>query len=270
MEIVIALLALTAMEIVLGIDNIVFITIVTNRLPPDQQPLARRLGLIFALATRLMLLATIGYVVHNLTFSLFHLTDLGIPRALIERFGVPEVKGISSEHIDEYFAVANGVSWKDLILFFGGLFLVGKSVYEVHEQVNGTEDEDSPNGAKQFLGAIVQIAVLDIIFSLDSVITAVGMVKQIWVMMTAVVLSVVVMLAFAEPISRFVSRHPTLKMLALSFMILIGVMLIGEAIGAHMDKGYIYFAMCFALVVEFLNMRLRSDERSKEINEVTT
>ncbi|MEZ6092846.1 MAG: TerC family protein [Pirellulaceae bacterium] len=258
MEILIALFALSAMEIVLGIDNIVFITIVTNRLPPSQQPAARKLGLVFALVTRLLLLGTIAYVVHNLTNAVFNLTELGIPESRVKRFGVPEVKGFSPEHIKEYFDSANGVSIKDMILFVGGAFLVGKSVYEIHEQVTGTEHSDTPKSARAFWGAIVQIAILDIIFSLDSVITAVGMVKETWVMMTAVVISVAVMLWFAEPISRFVAKHPTLKMLALSFMILIGVMLVAEGVGAHMDKGYIYFAMCFALVVEVLNMKLRA------------
>jgi predicted tellurium resistance membrane protein TerC len=260
MEIAIALLALTAMEIVLGIDNIVFITIVTNKLPAAQQPLARKLGLGFALVMRLALLATIGYVVRNLTQPLFDLTSLGVPRELIARFGVPEVKGVHGPHVEEFFKAANGVSWKDIILFVGGGFLIAKSVFEIHEQMNEQVDVDEHPASGRFWGAIIQIGILDIIFSLDSVITAVGMVKRIWVMMTAVIISMLVMLIFAEPISRFIGKNPTLKMLALSFMILIGVVLVAESIGSHMDKGYIYFAMCFALIVEMLNMRLRKKQ----------
>jgi predicted tellurium resistance membrane protein TerC len=242
----IALVALTAMEIVLGIDNIVFIAIITSRLPIEQQPLARRLGLLFALGTRIALLATLSWVIH-LTEPIFHLTSLGL-------WG----EWLADEHV-------NGVSVKDLILLVGGLFLIYKSVVEIHHRVEGEDEQGSKKGAKvSFLGIILQIAVLDIIFSLDSVITAVGMANELSIMIAAVVLAVVVMLIFAEQVSAFVSANPTVKMLALSFLILIGVMLVAESVEAGIDKGYIYFAMAFALGVELLNLRVRLVEDRKQ------
>ncbi len=269
MELAIALLALTAMEIVLGIDNIVFITIVSAKLPKSQQPLARRLGLALALVTRLGLLFALFYLVHGEQFQrpIFELTDLGVPQSLIERMSVTDTStaghltaevlaNVNHEHFDE----SNGVSWKDLILFLGGLFLVGKSVYEIHDEFGHTGVHQVSPTRKAFAGVLIQIALLDIVFSLDSVITAVGMVDDVWVMATSIVLAVIVMLIFAEPVSRFVENHPTVKMLALSFLILIGVMLIAEGVGAHMDKGYIYFAMFFALLVEVMNIGLRSKQ----------
>lgn len=266
--IVVALFALTMMEIVLGIDNIVFITIVSGKLPKEQQPLARRLGLALALVSRLLLLFTLNYIVENLTTPVFEMTQLGIPDSLIERLaglGVP--MGESADHahgfikrgtelFEERFSEANGISWKDLILGFGGLFLIGKSVWEIHDQFNHS-DENVKSSARGFANVLIQIAILDIVFSLDSIITAIAMVDTLWVMCTAIILAVGVMLIFSEPVSKFVSDHPTLKMLALSFLILIGVMLVAESVGAHLDKGYIYFAMVFALIVEFLNLRLR-------------
>jgi predicted tellurium resistance membrane protein TerC len=252
MELAIALVALTMMEIILGIDNIVFITIITGRLPESQQPLARKLGLGLALITRLVLLYALYYVVNHLTASLFNLTDWGVPEALVERMG-------GHKHTDvEGFTESNGISWKDLILIGGGLFLIGKSVHEIHDQISHSNEPRPTSGKRAFISILIQIAILDIVFSLDSVITAVGMVDDYYVMATAIILAVGVMLVFSEPISRFVKRHPTIKMLALSFLILIGVMLAAEGIGAHMDKGYVYFAMCFALVMEFLNMKMRA------------
>jgi predicted tellurium resistance membrane protein TerC len=261
MDWLIALVALTAMEIVLGIDNIVFISIVSARLPKYQQPLARRMGLGLALVTRLLLLFVLSYIVHNLTYPIFNLMSLGIPENWITSIGVPkqllEYGGEGVAHLrDEYFAEANGVSWKDIILFTGGLFLVGKSVHEIHDAICRSEISIKSR-SDTFAGVLIQITLLDVVFSLDSVITAVGMVNDLWVMATAIVLAVFVMLVFSEPVSHFVEKHPTLKMLALSFLILIGVMLVAEGVGAHVDKGYIYFAMFFALVVEFMNIRLR-------------
>jgi predicted tellurium resistance membrane protein TerC len=266
MELVIALLALTAMEIVLGIDNIVFITIISGRLPKEQQPLARRLGLIFAMVTRLALLFSLFYLVKGEQFQqpVFKLTNLGVSQRLIERMTYTEdfkhlevdedvVNRINQKHFDE----SNGVSIKDLILLFGGLFLVAKSVYEIHDEFHHASQHAVASTRKAFVAVLAQIAFLDIVFSLDSVITAVGMVDNVWVMVASIVIAIIVMLMFAEPISRFVETHPTLKMLALSFLILIGVMLVAEGVGAHLDKGYIYFAMFFALVVEFLNISLR-------------
>ena len=234
-----ALLALTTMEIVLGIDNIVFIAIVTSRLPMEQQPLARRIGLILALLTRIALLATISWVMH-LTEPLFHLTSLGL----------------SGEWLHE--EEVNGVSIRDLILLLGGLFLIYKAVVEIGHKMEGEEEVQAAKGKQvTFTGVVIQIAVLDIIFSLDSVITAVGMAKELWIMIVAVILAIVVMLVFAEQVSAFVNANPTVKMLALSFLILIGVMLVAESAEAGMDKGYIYFAMAFALAVEVLNLRMR-------------
>lgn len=272
MELLIALLALTAMEIVLGIDNIVFITIVSGRLPKAQQPLARRLGLIFALVTRLLLLLTLFWLVNGEAFQkpLFRLSEVGVPASVIERLTTQSsldhlpvdhavIESINKDRFDE----ADGMSIKDLILFFGGLFLLGKSVHEIHDEFGHLKNDQSEPAPSEsaFVGALVQIAFLDVVFSLDSVITAVGMVENIWVMVASIIIAVGVMLTFAEPISHFVEKHPTLKMLALSFLILIGVMLVAEGVGAHLDKGYIYFAMFFALLVEFLNIRLRGGNR---------
>ncbi len=269
MELAIALLALTAMEIVLGIDNIVFITIVSGRLPKDQQPLARRLGLMLALGSRLALLFLLFWMVNGDVFKepVFHMTDLGVPNSVIERFTMAapdehfEIPDSTLAKIqEEYFEEANGISWKDLILFLGGLFLVGKSVYEIHDEFGHSSEHEVPATSGQFTAVLTQIALLDIVFSLDSVITAVGMVENVWVMVVSIILAVIVMLIFAEPISRFVESHPTLKMLALSFLILIGVMLVAEGLGAHLDKGYIYFAMFFALIVEVMNIGLRTKQ----------
>lgn len=261
MELVIALLALTTMEIVLGIDNIVFISIISNRLPAGQQKLARRLGLALALVTRLMLLATLSYVVNELNKTpVFHLTSLGIPESLLRRLGTLDEHGPDAEH----FAAINGVTWRDIILFVGGLFLIWKSVREIHEQFAHEHGTERKAGYMGFAAVLMQIAVLDIVFSLDSVITAVGMVKDLWVMATAIVMAVVVMLVFAEVVNRFVSQNPTVKMLALSFLILIGVVLIADSIGAHLDKGYIYFAMAFSIIVESLNIALRKRKPNQE------
>jgi predicted tellurium resistance membrane protein TerC len=266
MDFVLGLLFLTLMEIVLGIDNIVFITIVSSRLPREQQPLARRLGLILALVTRLLLLASLYYVVHYLQTPLFELSSLGIPEEVIRQISGTRtgtglhgeaLHALPAEVIAEKFKEANEVSWRDIVLFLGGAFLIAKSVWEIHDEL-GEEHLEAHASRKMFFGVLVQIALLDIIFSLDSVITAVGMVDSLWVMATAIVLAVFVMLVFAEPISRFVEDHPTLKMLALSFLILIGVMLVAESAGASLDKGYVYFAMFFALMVEMLNIRIRS------------
>lgn len=283
-EWIVGLAALTAMEIVLGIDNIVFITIVSAKLPKSQQPLARRLGLALALITRLALLWLLFTIVHGGEFfdrPLFKLTDLGIPKAaVVQMSGSASAKtsdhaskdeskeedsesteATDSKHelvIDEaHLTEADGISLKDLILLLGGLFLVGKSVWEIHDELGPPTTHKVTSSKALFAGVLVQIAVLDIVFSLDSVITAVGMVEQLSVMVVAIIIAVIVMLVFSEPISRFVENHPTLKMLALSFLILIGVMLVAEGVGAHMDKGYIYFAMSFALLVEILNIRLR-------------
>lgn len=228
-QIWISLLTLTALEIVLGIDNIIFISILAGKLPAHQQDKARKLGLALALITRILLLCSLTWLM-KLTAVLFTLPVLNA-----------EITG------------------KSLILFAGGLFLIGKSVVEVHEKLESPDgNETTGNKLVSFSATIVQILLLDIVFSLDSVITAVGMAQHLGVMVAAVIIALVVMLMFAKAISDFVNRHPTLKMLALSFLILIGMTLVGEALGQHIPKGYIYFSMAFAFGVEMLNLRIRS------------
>ncbi|MEX2173604.1 MAG: TerC family protein [Pirellulaceae bacterium] len=244
----VALVALTAMEIVLGIDNIVFISVVSNRLPLEQQKRARQIGLLLAMGMRIVLLFGISYVV-KATEPLFSIDQLPLPTALTAWL---------TGHVE-----INEVSWRDLILLVGGLFLIRSSVIEIHNKTEG-EDHDHESAKKATFGRVIaQIVMLDAIFSLDSVLTAVGMAESLWVMVTAVVLAVGVMLVFAGTVSAFVEKHPTVKMLALSFLLLIGVMLVAEGIGSHIEKGYIYFAMGFALLVEVLNLRVKARAKAK-------
>jgi predicted tellurium resistance membrane protein TerC len=224
-QIWIALATLTFLEIVLGVDNIIFISILSGKLPTEQQKRARKLGLLGAMLTRVLLLFSIAWIA-RLTTPLF--TALG-----------------------------HAVSGRDLILIGGGLFLLGKSTFEIHDKLEGDEGHASGRVAASFMSVIVQIMLLDIVFSLDSVITAIGMVDELWVMITAVVVSVGIMMVAAEPISAFVHKHPTVKMLALSFLLLIGLSLILEGAGQHIPKGYIYFAMGFSVFVEMINLRLK-------------
>ncbi|MEX0717729.1 MAG: TerC family protein [Planctomycetaceae bacterium] len=240
-EALIALVALTTMEIVLGIDNVVFIAVLSGRLPAHQQAQARRLGLGLAMVMRILLLLAISWIM-KLDDPLFTLEGLGLTRLL--------------SFVDLHEEV-NEVSIKDLILLGGGLFLIAKSVHEIHIKIEGADHKQAKEAAS--LGSVIaQVVVLDLVFSLDSVITAVGMAKDLWVMITAIVIAVAVMMIFAGAISRFVEKHPTVKILALSFLILIGVMLVAEGIGTHINKGYIYFAMSFSLIIEFLNMKIRT------------
>jgi predicted tellurium resistance membrane protein TerC len=228
----IALLTLTVLEVVLGIDNIVFISILAGKLPPQQQARARTFGLGLALITRVLLLLSIAWIM-RLTAPLF--TVLG-----------------------------QQISGRDLILLLGGVFLLWKSTHEIHERIEGaSSDERSTRGAATMAGVLTQIALLDIVFSLDSVITAVGMADQIAVMIAAVLLAVGFMMFAAGAISAFVERHPTVKMLALSFLLLIGVTLVAEGLGQHFSKGYVYFAMAFSVMVEVLNLRARKAEGAK-------
>lgn len=236
-EIWISLLTLTLLEIVLGIDNIVFISILSGKLPKEQQKKARQLGLSLALITRILLLCTLAWLV-GLTKPLFS-------------FSV--------------FSKEFGFSGRDLILLAGGLFLIAKSTHEIHEKLEGEDGGKTRKLAPTFASVIFQILLLDIVFSLDSVITAIGMVKQIGVMIAAVVLAMLFMLGFGGVISAFIEKHPTLKMLALSFLLLIGVVLIADGFGQHIEKGYIYFAMAFSVGVEALNLKLRS-RQSKKVN----
>lgn len=228
----IAFLTLSALEIVLGIDNIIFISILSGKLPPEQRAKARQIGLALAMVMRIGLLFALSWV-------------MGLVEPL---FGI----------------MGHEISGRDLILLGGGLFLIGKSTFEIHERLEGPEH--GPIDAKtriSFSSVLIQIMLLDIVFSLDSVITAVGMVQNITIMIAAVIVAVAVMMLFAGAVSDFVERHPAIKMLALSFLILIGVMLVAEGFGQHVSKGYIYFAMAFSLLVELLNMRLRKVSAAK-------
>lgn len=226
----IGLATLTALEIVLGIDNIIFISILAAKLPPAQQPLGRRLGLAMAFVTRVLLLLSIAWIV-RLTEPLFAV------------FG-------------------HGVSGRDLILIAGGLFLVGKATHEIHNKLEGPDDPTDAHGhtsrANTLAGVVVQIGLIDIVFSLDSVITAVGMVDEVSIMIAANVIALAVMLFASGPIGAYVERHPTIKILALSFLVLIGANLFAEGLGVHIPKGYTYVAMAFSVVVEMINLRVRN------------
>ena len=224
-EIWIALATLTALELVLGIDNIIFISILAGRLPNHQRDKARKLGIALAAITRLALLFAIAWII-GLTAPLFTL------------FG-------------------NEFSWRDLILIGGGLFLIGKATHEIHQKLEGASEHVQPGAAATFMGVITQIMLLDVVFSLDSIITAVGMVEERWVMVTAILISIAFMIGFAKPIGDFVERHPTVKVLALSFLIMIGLVLMADGFGQHIPKGYIYAAMAFSVFVELINLWVR-------------
>ncbi len=227
----VALATLTILEIVLGIDNIVFISVLADRLPAEERPKARQLGLALAMGTRILLLFSITWIM-RLTAPLFTV-------------------------------VQNEVSGRDIILIVGGLFLLTKSTREIHHKMEGNGDGVGSGGnVVTFTGVLIQIALLDMIFSLDSVITAVGMADDLAVMVTAVILAVGVMMISAEPVGNFVSDHPTVKMLALSFLLLIGMSLVADGVGFHIPKGYIYFAMGFSVFVEFLNLRAHPQDKA--------
>ncbi|MGQ0543605.1 MAG: TerC family protein [Blastocatellia bacterium] len=237
----IAFATLTVLELVLGIDNVIFISILSGKLPPEQQARARYIGLGLALVMRVILLFSLSWII-------------GLKEPL--------------------FSVLNhGVSGRDLVLLIGGLFLIAKATHEIHGSLEGEEGHAVKKAYSSFASVIIQIVLLDIVFSLDSVITAVGMVSEefgqagLYIMIAAVVISIVAMMAFAAPIGNFVQRHPTIKMLALAFLLLIGVTLVAEGAGQHIPKGYIYFAMAFSVMVEFLNMRLRRKAKPVELHD---
>jgi predicted tellurium resistance membrane protein TerC len=240
----ISLLTLTVLEIVLGIDNIVFISILTGKLPAERQKSARRLGLGLAMITRVLLLLSISWIM-TLTAPLFNIAGW---------------VGISEGEWFEKLAI----SGRDIILIVGGLFLIYKSTTEIHHKLEGEQDELTKSSKKiSFTRVIIEILLLDIVFSLDSVITAVGMADHIEIMIAAVVIAVIIMMISSEGISKFVNNHPTVKMLALSFLLLIGISLIAEGLDQHIPKGYIYFAMAFSVFVEMLN--LRATKKTKRI-----
>lgn len=231
-----AFITLTAMEIVLGIDNIIFLAILVGRLPKEQQKKARYIGLSLAMVSRILLLLSLAWLM-KLTTPLFAI-------------------------------LGNEISGRDIVLIVGGLFLLFKSTMEIHTSLEGAEHEKKAGGSASFIGVVSQIAVIDIIFSLDSVITAVGMAQHVEVMIAAIIIAMIVMMLSAGAISDFIDKHPTIKMLALSFLILIGVALIADGFELHIPKGYIYFAMAFSVMVEMLNLRLRKKREPLQLHKV--
>jgi len=224
-ELIIALVTLTVLEVVLGVDNVIFISILSAKLPQSQQKRARRIGLLGAMLMRIALLFSITWIAR-------------LTEPLVSPFG-------------------HQLSGRDLILLLGGAFLIAKATYEIHERLEGETGHSSGRVAASFAAVITQVMLLDIVFSLDSVITAIGMANNLFVMVTAVILAVLLMLVAAEPISSFVEEHPTIKVLALSFLLLIGMSLVADGLGQHISKGYIYFAMGFSVFVEMINIRVR-------------
>lgn len=232
-----SLLTLTVLEIVLGIDNIIFISILSGKLPQNKQKKARQMGLLLAMVTRVLLLFSLSYIMKLVT-PLFNISDwIGIK---------------SGEWVEKL-----AISGKDIILIFGGLFLIYKSTHEIHQKLEGDEEGEHKTKAQSFTGVITQIMLLDIVFSLDSVITAVGMADHLEIMIAAVVIAVGIMLFAASSVSDFVNKHPSVKMLALSFLLLIGVSLLAEGFEQHIPKGYVYFAMAFSVGVEMLNIKTK-------------
>lgn len=237
------LLTLTVLEIILGVDNIIFISIVSNKLPAVQQPKARLIGLLLAMVFRVALLLTISWIV-QLTTPLFTMP-------FIKPGGKP---------LD--------ISWRDLILIAGGIFLVFKSTLEIHHKLEKTQPQVAREkvAPKVFGAVILQIVLVDAVFSFDSILTAIGLVDEVWIMITAVVISMTIMILFAGTISRFINKHPTLQILALSFLIMIGVMLVAEGFHQHLNKTYIYTAIAFSLLVELINMRMRKNREPVDLN----
>ena len=232
-ELIVALVTLTVLEVVLGVDNIIFISILSAKLPKNVQKRARRIGLLGAMLTRVLLLLSLSWIA-NLT------------EPFVTIFG-------------------RGISGRDVILIGGGLFLLAKATYEIHDKLEGAAHGPTRQAAS-FSSVIIQVMILDIVFSLDSVITAVGMANVLWVMVTAIILAVLVMMIATEPISNFVEVHPTIKILALSFLLLNGISLVAEGLGQHMDKRYIYFAMGFSVFVEMINIRIRGKGPAVELH----
>jgi predicted tellurium resistance membrane protein TerC len=238
-----ALLTLTVLEIILGVDNIIFISIVSNKLPVEQQRRARNIGLMLAMVFRVGLLLTISLII-QLTDPLFNLPFL-------KKEGAPI-----------------GISWKDVILIAGGVFLIFKSTLEIHHKLEKVQPQaaNAPTVKSAFASVIVQIVLVDAVFSFDSILTAIGLVDEVWVMIAAVIISMTLMMLFAGAISRFINKHPTLQILALAFLIMIGVMLVAEGFHQHFNKSYIYIAIAFSLVVEMINMRLRKNRDPVDLN----
>jgi predicted tellurium resistance membrane protein TerC len=235
--IVTALITLTFLEIILGVDNIIFISIVSNKLPEDQQKKARTIGLLLAMVFRILLLLGITWLI-------------GLTKPL---FTIPFIE-IDGEPL--------GLSWKDIILLAGGIFLIFKSTLEIHHKLEVSKAADIKRAPAAFGAVIFQIVMVDAVFSFDSILTAVGLVDQVWVMITAVVISMTIMILFSGAISSFINKHPTLQVLALAFLIMIGMLLVAESFHQHINKNYVYTAIAFSLVVELINMRLRKNLKS--------
>ncbi len=221
-----SLITLSVMEIVLGIDNVIFISLVTGKLPPENQNKARRLGLFLALFIRLILLSFISYIVKEMVDPIITVFD-------------------------------QGFSWRDIILLAGGLFLLYKSTLEIYELLEADPEEQSKKVNPTFWNVVLQVIIIDIVFSFDSIITAVGLAQDLPIMIAAVVISMIIMLFFSAAISKFIDKHPSIKLLALAFLLTIGLLLVAESFGQHVSKGYVYFAMAFSILVELLNMRMR-------------
>jgi len=236
-----ALLTLTVLEIILGVDNIIFISIVSNKLPQHQQSKARTLGLLFAMVFRIILLLTITWII-GLTSTIFTIN-------FIKDNGQPI-----------------GISWKDIILLLGGIFLVFKSTLEIHQKLEVARKPAQTVAPSLFSAVIFQIVMVDAVFSFDSILTAIGLVDNVWIMIAAVVISMLIMIFFSGMISRFINKHPTLQILALAFLIMIGVMLIAEGFHQKINKSYIYTAIAFSLIVELINMRLRKNRQHIDLN----
>lgn len=239
-----ALLTLTVLEIILGVDNIIFISIVSNRLPEQQQPKARTIGLLLAMGFRIILLFTITWMI-GLTKPVFTLN-------FIQQKGQPL-----------------GISWKDLILIAGGIFLIFKSTLEIHHKLEKAKTPDLKSVPSAFMSVILQIVMVDAVFSFDSILTAIGLVENIWIMIAAVVISMMIMIFFSGAISQFINKHPTLQILALAFLIMIGMMLVAEGFHQEINKSYIYTAIAFSLIVELINMRLRKRREPVDLNNET-
>lgn len=236
-----ALLTLTILEIILGVDNIIFISIVSNKLPESQQPKARTIGLLLAMVFRIVLLFGITWII-QLTNPLFTI-------GFIKNDGV-----------------ALGISWKDLILFVGGIFLIFKSTLEIHQKLEIAKEPNVKISPSAFTAVILQIVMVDAVFSFDSILTAIGLVDNVWIMIAAVIISMIIMMLFSGVISRFINKHPTLQILALSFLIMIGMMLVAEGFHQEINKAYIYTAIAFSLVVELINMKLRKNRQPVDLN----
>lgn len=242
-KILTALLTLTFLEIILGVDNIIFISIVSNKLPKEQQPKARLIGLLLAMVFRILLLLGITWLI-QLTDPVFNIN-----------------------FIEDEDGGPLGISWKDIILIAGGFFLLFKSTLEIHHKLEIAQKTDSVKAPSKFSMVILQIILVDAVFSFDSILTAIGLVEQVMVMIIAVVISMVIMIIFANSISNFINKHPTLQILALAFLILIGVLLIAEGFHQHISKSYVYTAIAFSLVVELINMRLRRNREQVSLNQ---